>query len=225
MSTPSPLNPADSDSPEWHYERLILSQSMRGEECLAFQHGETRPPFIIRIMPFVPDLLTRSRKFLLGITDRRVLILELTNPFNKLKLPDFKALIASLPFSQIESVEPRRGTFTSDLTIVAKSGHRYIFTNMLLSAPDTFASNLQAVIARAGANPAAEFSEIPVVLVPPVKLANKVGGCLSALFGLFMLLGSLGGFIEKDYNVALVMLLVSSPFLWFGFIRNLIKKA
>jgi len=40
-----------------------------------------------------------------------------------------------------------------------------------------------------------------------------------------MLLGSLGGFIEKDYNVALVMLLVSSPFLWFGFIRNLIKKA
>ncbi|MEI6177252.1 MAG: hypothetical protein WCS43_10195 [Verrucomicrobiota bacterium] len=142
---PTPQTP-ETDDPATHYEQIVLSHCVPGEECLAFQHGETKPPFIIRILPFVPDLLTRARKYLLAITDRRVLILELTNPFNKLKLPGFKSVIASLPFTEIASVQPKRGILTSCLAIAAKSGKRYAFTDMLLSAPETFASNLQTVM-------------------------------------------------------------------------------
>jgi hypothetical protein len=96
---------------------------------------------------------------------------------------------------------------------------------MLLSAPDTFASNLQSVMSMSGATAAEEFTNIPVLATAPANPGKKVGGCLMAILGAFMLLLSFGGFSKGDYGAAFVVLLISSALLWFGFIRNLIKKA
>ncbi len=112
-------------------ERLVQARCLPGEKCLGFQRGETRLHFLIRIIPFAPDFFTRPRRFLLAITDRRVLIIEVTNPLNKLKEEEFKRLVASLPFGEIASVEPVAGLLASEVKIVTTSGQRHRFRNML----------------------------------------------------------------------------------------------
>ena len=113
---------------------------MQGEKLVAFQLGETKPPFIIRIIPVIGTLFGRAKIFLLAATDRRILIIRLSRSLTKGH--QFKELTASIPFSQLDGVEPSTGMLTSSITIRTREGQAYHFVDMLKSAAEAFARDV-----------------------------------------------------------------------------------
>ena len=141
---PALENAADDTSPDY-YEHIILAQCTPGERCLAFQKGDTRPPLIIRLLPFIPDLLLRKKNYLVALTDKRVMLIQLTNPFNLLAPLEFKKLTASLPFNTLKSMEPTTRALSSSLKIRTREGQ--CFTICLpQSGAEQFASDVQHVM-------------------------------------------------------------------------------
>jgi hypothetical protein len=124
-----------------HHESIVASQVVPGEKIITFQEGETRAPFLIRIIPVIGQLLGRAKSYLLAITDRRILILRLSKSLTKGR--QFKELTASIPFSELDRVEPSTGVLTSSIRIRTKGGQVYHFVNLLKSAAEAFAREVK----------------------------------------------------------------------------------
>ena len=91
------------------YEGYEVQVATDGERGLDAQLAEWRPPFWVRVLPFVPDLFTRPRLFVLAITDRRVVVIRLTNPhFGNPKPNGVKVSIPLAELDQPEVVGPFR---------------------------------------------------------------------------------------------------------------------
>ncbi|HEV3259097.1 MAG TPA: hypothetical protein VG013_19650 [Gemmataceae bacterium] len=123
-----------------HLETIIESRLMRGEKVVAFQLGETKAPFLIRIIPVIGALFGRAKIYLIATTDRRILIIRLSRSLTKGH--QFKELTASVPFSELDGVEPSTGMLTSSITIRTKAGQAYHFVDMLKSAAEAFARDV-----------------------------------------------------------------------------------
>jgi len=131
-----------------HLETIAASQLMAREKLVAFQLGETKPPFIIRIIPVIGALFGRAKIYLMAATDRRILIIRLGRSLTKGH--QFKELTASIRFSELAGVEPSTGMLTSSVTIRTTGGQSYHFVDMLKSAAVAFARDV-ALAARAPA--------------------------------------------------------------------------
>jgi len=119
-----------------HLETIIASRLKPGEKLVAFQLGETKPPFIIRIIPVIGALFGQAKIYLLAATDRRILILRLSRSLTKGH--QFKEVTASIPLSELSGVEPSTGMLTSSITMRTKGGEAYHFVDMLKSAAEAF---------------------------------------------------------------------------------------
>jgi len=117
---------------------LAVDHLEEGEKLQAFELGENRVPFLLRIIPFVPRSLTAPTEFILGLTSRRLLIIRVNRTWMTRRV-NGSTVAASIPFEQIESVTPRMGLLTSSLTIRTTSGQTLKYTDMLKSAADRFA--------------------------------------------------------------------------------------
>ena len=58
-------------------EGLVRERLVPGERLLGYQIGQIRMPFWLRILPLMPDLLTRPKNFALAVTNQRLLILRM----------------------------------------------------------------------------------------------------------------------------------------------------
>ena len=127
-----------------HNERIIQSQLLVDETCLAFVNAETKTPFLIEIIPLVGSILQNNRKFLIAVTDLRLLILEIKQPLNFFKDTEFKRLTASIPLGNVHSIEPKRGVLDSKVIIRADNGKKYNFSNMLKPSAHQLAEDFRA---------------------------------------------------------------------------------
>lgn len=198
---------------------IVEAQLVEGEKCLAFQHAEVEAPFAVRILPYVGEWFGGKRRFLLAVTDARLIIIEVKKPRAAGKPPRFKRLIASIPFSEVSSLETfERGT-TSGAVIRSGDGMVYRFTNMLESAAEKLAADFRAA---SEAAPAQVAAKVPFSTEKPPRFPlGRI--CLSVL-GAFTSLASLGGFSQGDVTFALLALGASAGFLWFGCLKGLFVK-
>ena len=125
-----------------YYQEIYAAQIRRDEKVLDCWKAKTRPHFLIRICPFVPDLLTRTKKYLLVLTNHRLLIIRTTNAFNKFADEKFKKVIADLPLLAIESIHSKTGFLSSGVKINAR--HKsYRFKDVPESSVEEMASKVQ----------------------------------------------------------------------------------
>lgn len=112
-----------------------------GEECVDWHRAKKRLPFLIRVMPFMPDLMTRPKNYLIVLTHSRLVIVRMTNPLNKLKDPEVKRIEASIPWTQVEGIEPRRHMGSSSLILRTASNGTHRFKYMESEAAEKFATD------------------------------------------------------------------------------------
>ncbi len=129
-------------------QQLVQNFLEPGEQLLAFQRGEQRLPFLIRIMPLVPDVLTAPKIFILAITNRRVLIIRVLKTLFTRKTKGSR-LVASIGLADLRAVTPKTGSLTSSLTIETRAGKRFRYSHMLKSAAGNFARDVAMVGNRA----------------------------------------------------------------------------
>jgi len=125
--------------------RIIASQLAPGEVLFAYQQGDKRLPFLVRVIPFIPDFLTAPKVFLLAVTDLRLMVIEIGRPIGWRKEAEFKRMAASVPLSEVGDVQPMEGLLTSSILITTKSGGRYRYTDMLKGAAEQLAADLAYV--------------------------------------------------------------------------------
>jgi hypothetical protein len=130
------------------YEDIIASQLRPGENIVAFQDAQTKAPFLIRILPYIGDLFGGPTNYLLAITDRRILIIRFGTSL--MKAWHLKELTASIPYPELAEIEPCPGMLTSSITIRTRAGQTYRFVNMLRSAAEAFARDVELASRAAG---------------------------------------------------------------------------
>lgn len=118
-----------------------------GETVLAVCNAEKRVPLVIRLMPFVPDLLTRAKKFMLVLTDERLIVVRLTNPLNKLKAPVVRDVLKSYRFDEIRHMVQKAGILTSRMLIHPISGRCLKLRGVSKSAGAELVRSFRAAIA------------------------------------------------------------------------------
>lgn len=128
-------------------QRLRFQQFLdEGESVLATFEAETQPPLLIRLIPLVPDLLTRSKKFTLVVTPTRMAVIAMTNPLNKFKSPAPKAMHVSLPWADIAAIEPRKHLLVSSVTIRKTDGKAHRFSNLIKGDADRLVAAAQSAV-------------------------------------------------------------------------------
>lgn len=117
-----------------------------GESHLEWHLASKRVPPVVRMIPFVPDTLTREKKYLLVLAPTRLLIVRMTNPFNKLKGLEVKRVEASIPWSTVCGISPQRRLSSSSVVVRTKSSGTHRFKDMQLNAADELASRARVLI-------------------------------------------------------------------------------
>ncbi|MEQ8789392.1 MAG: hypothetical protein RIC55_24070 [Pirellulaceae bacterium] len=125
------------------FTRLVGEHLAAGESLLGFQIGEKRLPFVVRILPLVPDVLTRPKRFMLAVTDRRILIVQVSKSLLTRKVSGRHA--ADVPLSDVQSIVPATGRLTSAVTIHTRQGRKLRYTGMLQPAAECFARDVQTI--------------------------------------------------------------------------------
>ncbi len=128
-----------------HFSSILQTVCETDEEVLGYYPAESNVHFLLKIIPFIPDLLTRPKKFCLGITTERLIVIRLTNPFNASALPQFKSLVFAAPFACLEAVIPKTGLLTSSVQIVSTAGHHLRYDGMLKSYAQAFADEVNGL--------------------------------------------------------------------------------
>jgi len=116
------------------------------ESVVGVFDAETRPPFILRILPIVPDLFVRAKKYCLVVTPHRLIIVAMTNPLNKFKSPSPQSTHLSVPWADIAAIEPRKHLLTSSISIRTRSGEVHRFSSMLRGDADRLAAAAQSAM-------------------------------------------------------------------------------
>lgn len=127
-------------------EQQISTVLAPGEECVDWHRAKKRLPFIVRILPFVPDMMTRPKNYLLVLTRARLVIVRMTNPFNKLKDSEVKRTEASIPWTQVRGIEPRRHPGSSSLILRTASNGTHHFKYMNADAAEELACDARLLI-------------------------------------------------------------------------------
>lgn len=127
-------------------ERQIETVLEPGESHLYWHKASKSLAFIVRVIPLVPDLLTRPKKYLLVLCPSRLLIVRMTNPLNKLKDSEVKRLEATIPWSNVKSILPRRRLTSSSVVVRTKSFGTHHFKYLQSDAADELASQAKRLI-------------------------------------------------------------------------------
>lgn len=187
------------------YHEIAADQLVDGEQLIGAYPAESCPPFVLRIMPYVGGFF-RRKHYLLAVTDRRVLIIRLRSPF-LMSPPAFWRVDASIPLHQLGRV----GSNGTGVDVASRAGTVYSFNDMFLQ--DAVKFTVATKVARQGAKNLPELDE------PLPSFQNSgpnAGGLLRILarigcgvFGAFLMLGALGGVLNGDYGMAIVVLLMA----------------
>jgi len=105
--------------------------------------AETRPPLIVRVLPIVPDLFFRAKKYCLVATPQRLLVVAMTNPLNKFKSPSPKSMHLAVPWADVAAIEPRRHLLTSSVSVRTRTGDVHRFSSMLRGDAERLAAAAQ----------------------------------------------------------------------------------
>ena len=139
-----------------HYRDLATRQLNADETLLSFNVARTRPPFWVRVLPFVPDLWTRGKLYLWIVTDQRFVVMRLTFPLTT-RLPSVKALVASIGVGDIEEVSAGK----AKLSIRTRANKERCFKDWNRSAPRDALMSLEAAkAALRGPTPAPELATV-----------------------------------------------------------------
>lgn len=122
-------------------EQQIATVLAPGEECVDWHRAQKRLPFIVRVLPFIPDMMTRPKKYLLVLTNSRLVVVRMTNPLNKLKESEVRGTEASVPWAQVRAIEPRRHVGMSSLIVRTASSGVHHFKYMESDAAEKFAAD------------------------------------------------------------------------------------
>jgi hypothetical protein len=125
-----------------HFCSILQTVCEPDEKVLGYYQAESNVHFLIKIIPVVPDILTRPKKFCLGVTTKRLIVIRLTNPYNAFALPNFKSMVFAAPFTHIDVVIPKTGLLTSSVLIVSTAGHRMRYDGMLKGSAADFAAEV-----------------------------------------------------------------------------------
>lgn len=188
---------------------LVDSQLAEGEECFGFEESEKRVSFVIRMLPVIGSFARSARRHLLLVaTTQRFFVLELKK--NRFRAPkiELKKVLTSIPLSRLSEVRPRRGFFTSSLVIKTRDGNQFRYTDMLRSAAERMAHNLEIVRGGDGERPEGE-GIAAVETVEPKK--RRVPFLI--LGGLLLVIGG-ATLAQGDVGHACVNVLMAGMFLW-----------
>lgn len=89
-----------------------------GEEWVGYETGTTRLPFLLRIMPFVPDVCTRPKVRAIAVTDRRVLVVRIVRTLTN---STRGRMVASIPRGDIDCLTVQKRC----VVISTKDGRRF----------------------------------------------------------------------------------------------------
>lgn len=107
------------------YLDLAASITPADEEIVISAPATQRPPFIVRIIPLIPDLITRGKDYLLVVTNKCLRVARLTRPFNAFAAPKVKGVVVEAALASVASVELESG-----LRIVFSNGESVSFNKI-----------------------------------------------------------------------------------------------
>lgn len=119
-------------------EQFVRQHLESSEKLFGFQMGQQRMPFLMRILPLMPDLLTRPKHFALAVTNHRLLIVRLKQGLYKFK---GSVAAASIPLDDFAEFATRG----SSVIVKTRSGKNFKYSS--LSTSDV--RSLQGSVARA----------------------------------------------------------------------------
>lgn len=135
------------------YSQLVGGHLEAGENLLAFQTGEKRRPLIVRLLPLVPDFIRRPKRFVLAITNRRVVIVQVKQSLIRGRTTGSR-LVTACPLAEVQAVTPKTGMLTSSVTIQTRRRGTFRYSGMLQSAAERFARDVQKAAQETGQPPA-----------------------------------------------------------------------
>lgn len=91
---------------------LIAPYMADDEEIVSTVEVKQKLPFLLRVMPFVPDVLTAPKRFLLTITNRRLIVLRIASHWNRFKGDYVKKVALQVNLSDIVETAVRLGWST-----------------------------------------------------------------------------------------------------------------
>lgn len=123
-------------------EHIAVSQLQPTESLVACEKAEQRAPLLVRLLPFVPDVFKRSKRFVIAVTTHRVVVIQL---HSSLVLNRFKSfnVVFSRAKGQIHSIENVKGVFSSVILIRDRNGSSTRYTDLHHIAADRLSSALQ----------------------------------------------------------------------------------
>jgi len=95
------------------------------EEIVTWMKASHGPPFLVRIIPFIPNLITRGKDYLIVVTNERLLIARLTKPLNVFADPKIKEVVVQAPLASVTGA-----TLDSGLQITFRDGQLVRFSKV-----------------------------------------------------------------------------------------------
>lgn len=122
-------------------EALVASHLQSHERMSACEKAQQRMPLVLRLLPFLPDVLKRPKSFLLAVTSQRVLALRV---HRSLWLNRFKKVEVALSLSreQVQAIEVASEVHSSVAVIRTRNGGSHRYTDLTTSAADRLANAL-----------------------------------------------------------------------------------